>query len=197
MAETPKTPDTPDDEGLEALEEDLARALDVDDLPEPQSEAVPPAPEVVERPAEPAPPEPATEDPATPEPAQPSVAATLEVPPLAGEAGASAEAGGGEFEMLLAKVREWIGSGEPQAFLRSIAGPLKALAYLIGALLLLRVYGTVVRTIDGIPLIGGLLELAGLIAVVRYALLNLLRSEDRQKALGDWKRRWSEFRGRV
>jgi hypothetical protein len=182
MAETPKSPDTPDEEGLAALDQVLAEALDVDDLPEPQAEAVPPAPEVVERPGE---------------PAQPSVAATVEVPPLEGTAADAAETGGGEWEMLLGKVRQWIGSGEPQAFLRSIAGPLKALAYLIGALLLLRVYGTVVGTIDGIPLIGGLLELAGLIAVVRYGVTHLLRSEDRQKALGDWQRRWNEFRGRV
>jgi hypothetical protein len=192
MAETPKTPDTPDEEGLAALDEALAKALDVDDLPQPHAEAVPPAPEVVERPAENA-----AAEPAAPEPAQPSVAATVEVPPSAGTAGEGSETGGGEWEMLLAKVQQWIGSGEPQAFLRSIAGPLKALAYLIAALLLLRVYGTVVRTIDGIPLIGGLLELAGLIAVVRYVLVHLLRSEDRQKALGDWKRRWSDFRGRV
>jgi hypothetical protein len=192
MAETPNSPDTPDEEGLAALDEALAKALDVDDLPEPPSEAVPPAPEVVERPTESSPP-----GSAAPEPAQPSVAAILEVPPLEGAAGEGTEAGGGEWEMLLGKVQQWIGSGEPQAFLRSIAGPLKALGYLIAALLLLRVYGTVVRTIDGIPLIGGLLELAGLIAVVRYALLHLLRSEDRQKALSDWKRRWSDFRGRV
>ncbi|MEB3322104.1 MAG: CAAD domain-containing protein [Synechococcaceae cyanobacterium] len=196
MAETPPTPGTPDPEGSEvgtdteaaaptgvdALLEQIDAAADVDDLPSPHHETVPPTPEALARPA-----------------SEPGIAATLEVPPLpAGESPeGEAAGGGGEWELLVGKVRAWLGSGELQKFLSSIRGPLKGLAYLIALLLLLRVYGSVVGTIDGLPLIGGLLELVGLIAFTRFALSNLVRRSTREQTLADWQRRWNDFRGRV
>jgi hypothetical protein len=198
MAETSPTPGTPDAEGSEAgtgatgadaLSRALDAAMDVDDLPPPQHDTVPPTPEALARPAEPA-------AAAAPVP-EPGIAATLEVPPLPAGEGSEGEGAGGEWEMLLEKVRAWLGSGELQKLLSSIGGPLRLLAYLIGLVLLLRLYASVVGTIDGIPLIGGLLELVGLIAFVRFSLSNLVRRSDREKVLADWQRRWSEFRGRV
>jgi hypothetical protein len=143
---------------------------------------------------EPEPPQPAP--PAAAAPAEePSIAATLNIAPLEGAATAAAE-GGGEFELLLQKIRDWLGSGELQAQWQRFRGPLKGVAILIGAILMLRVYGALVGTIDGQPLVGGLLELVGLIAVTRFSLTRLVRKSDREQVIAEWSKRWNDFRGK-
>jgi len=209
MAETPFSPDSPESPPppaeapqepgetpaqVDALTQVLAEALDEDDLPEPQHAASPPVAAAVARPEPPAPVVAAAAAAAAP-PDEPSIAASLEVPPL--PAGAAGGESGGEWELLTAKVRQWIGEGEPQKLLNRIGGPLKAVAYLLGALLVLRVYRSVVGTIDGIPLVSGLLELVGLIALVRFCLLRLVRRSEREEVLGNLQKRWDDFRGKV
>lgn len=171
MAETPFSPDSPESTppAVEVPQE-AGEVLDKDDLPEPWHGSIAPAEE-------------------------PSIAASLEVPPLpVGSPPADGESGG-EWEMLTAKVRQWFGDGEPQKLLDRIGGPLKTVAYLLALLLLLRVYRSVVGTIDGIPLVSGLLELVGLIALVRFCLLRLVRRSEREKVLGNLQKRWDAFRG--
>jgi hypothetical protein len=209
MAETPFSPDAPESpapaeeapqEASEATApvDTLAEALDEDDLPEPRHGSSPPAPEAVARPEPtPAPPPPAPAPPAPAPPADaPSIATSLEVPPLPAGSLPTEEGGGGEWELLTAKVRQWFGEGEPQKLLDSIGGPLRAVAYFVGLLLVLRVYRSVVGTIDGIPLVSGLLELVGLIALVRFCLLRLVRRSEREQVLGTLQKRWDDFRGR-
>ena len=75
-------------------------------------------------------------------------------------------------------------------------GPLKGLAILIGVVLLLRVYASLIGTLDSLPLVGGLLELVGLIAVSRFTVTRLVRKSDREQVFADWSRRWNDFRGR-
>lgn len=123
------------------------------------------------------------------------IAAIVEVPPLEGSTD-PAEDGGGEFDLLLQKIRDWIGSGELQAQWQRFRGPLKGLAILIGVVLLLRVYASLIGTLDSLPLVGGLLELVGVIAVTRFSITRLVRKSDREQVFADWSRRWSEFRGR-
>ena len=122
----------------------------------------------------------------------PGVAATITVPPL--EAGESS--GGGEWELLVERVTTWWDSGEPSRQWQRIRGPLKGVAILVAVLLAMQAYATVVRTIDAIPLVSGLLELAGLIAVLQFSATRLMRSSDRQEVLGGLQRRWLDFRGR-
>jgi hypothetical protein len=130
---------------------------------------------------------------ASTEPADvPSIAATLEVPPLER---VSAQGEGGEWELLVEKVNAWFASGELQSRWQKIRGPLKGVAILIAMLLALRVYATVVGSIDGIPLVSGLLELTGLIALMRFALTKLVRRSEREQVFAVWKRRWEDFRG--
>lgn len=130
---------------------------------------------------------------ASTEPADvPSIAATLEVPPLER---VSAQGEGGEWELLVEKVNAWFASGELQSRWQKIRGPLKGVAILIAVLLALRVYATVVGSIDGIPLVSGLLELTGLIALMRFALTKLVRRSEREQVFAVWKRRWDDFRG--
>lgn len=143
-------------------------------------------PEPPEPPAAPAPKEPAA---GAPEPA--GVAATIAVPALQEE-----PSGGGEWELLTNRISNWLASGELQRQWEQIRGPLKGLAIVLAAVLALRVYATVVSTIDAIPLVSGLLELAGLITVVQFCFTRLLRSSDRQEVLGQWRKRWLDFRGR-
>ncbi len=126
---------------------------------------------------------------------EPGIIATFEVPPLEGSTEPAAE-GGGEFELLLQKIRDWIGSGELQARWQRFRGPLKGLGILIGVVLLLRVYASLIGTLDSLPLVGGLLELVGLIAVTRFSFTRLVRKSDREQVFADWSRRWSDFRGR-
>ncbi len=126
---------------------------------------------------------------------EPGITATLEVPPLEGSAEPGGE-GGGEFDLLLQKIRDWLGSGELQAQWQRFRGPLKGLAILIGVVLLLRVYASLIGTLDSLPLVGGLLELVGLIAAVRFTATRLVRKSDRDQVFADWSRRWNDFRGR-
>ena len=59
--------------------------------------------------------------------------------------------------------------------------PLKVVGGLIVFLLVSRIYKGILGTIDSLPLAPGLLELAGLIWVLNFALKNLVRSGDRKQ----------------
>jgi hypothetical protein len=120
------------------------------------------------------------------------VAATIAVPPLEEEASGE----GGEWEMLVERFNTWWESGEVGRQWQRIRGPLKGVAIVVAVLLALRVYATVVSTIDAIPLISGLLELTGLIVVLHFSVTRLLRTSDRREVLSQWQRRWLDFRGR-
>jgi len=134
------------------------------------------------------PPAPATAEVAASQPE--GVVASLSVPPLEDEPGT-----GGEWELLVSRVQGWLGSGELQRQWQRSRGPLKALAILMGVILVLRLYSTAVNALDAIPVVSGLLELAGLIAVIRFMLTRLVRSSDRRQVLDQWTGLWRNFRG--
>jgi hypothetical protein len=148
----------------------------------------------VEATAEPANPEPTAEPPAPTD--IPTVASTLEVPASPQLATPAADQDGGEWELLVEKVRTWISSGQLQEQWQSARTPLSLLAGLIAVLLVLRVYSAVLGVLDSIPLLPGLLELAGLVAVVQFSLTRLVRSNDRREVIEGLKQRWKSFRGR-
>jgi hypothetical protein len=125
--------------------------------------------------------------------AMPSVASTIEVPASAPGGQTSGE--GGEWELLVEKLRQWIGSGQLQEQWQASRTPLSLLAGLIALLLVLRLYGALLAVIDSLPLLPGLLELAGLIAVVQFSLTRLVRSEERRSLIQSLKQRWKSFRG--
>jgi hypothetical protein len=148
----------------------------------------------VEATGEPAKPEPTAEPPAPTD--IPTVASTLEVPASPQLATPAADQDGGEWELLVEKVRTWISSGQLQEQWQSARTPLSLLAGLIAVLLVLRVYSAVLGVLDSIPLLPGLLELAGLVAVVQFSLTRLVRSNDRREVIEGLKQRWQSFRGR-
>jgi hypothetical protein len=146
---------------------------------------------------EPVKPEPTPEPPAPAAPVDiPTVASTLEVPASPQVAIPAADQDGGEWELLVEKVRTWISSGQLKEQWQSARTPLSLLAGLIAVLLVLRLYSAVLGVLDSIPLLPGLLELAGLVAVVQFSLTRLVRSNDRREVIEGVKQRWQSFRGR-
>ena len=124
------------------------------------------------------------------------MASTLEVPASPQIATSAADQDGGEWDLLVQKVRAWISSGQLQEQWQAARTPLSLLAGLIAVLLVLRVYSAVLGVLDSIPLLPGLLELAGLVAVVQFSLTRLVRSNDRREVIEGLKQRWQSFRGR-
>ncbi len=204
MAETPFSPD-PQESGASPLNAEGSSpdmAGTPSDTPAPDAPGEAPTDTSAGAPpeAEPAPAAPAPEaPPAAPapvsEPAEPGIAATLDIPAQEGSAGEGGE-GGGEFELLLQKIQDWFNSGELQAQWQRLRGPLRGLAILVGIVLLLRVYASLVGTLDSLPLVGGLLELVGLITLTRFSITRLVRRSDREQVFAEWRRRWNDFRGR-
>ena len=125
----------------------------------------------------------------------PTIASTLEVAPSP-QAHANPAQEGGEWDLLVEKLRRWISSGRLQEQWQAARTPLGLLAGLIALLLTLQVYSAVLGVLESIPLLSGLLELAGLVAVVQFSLTRLLRSEDRREVIGGLKQRWQNFFGR-
>lgn len=154
------------------------------------SEVAPPPPQPAPEPEPPQAPQPEPATGSTPAPEPPGVAATIAVPPLDEE-----EGDGGEWQLLVNGLADWLSSGELNRQWQRIRGPLKGVAILVLLLVVLRLYATVVTTVDAIPLVSGLLELAGLITVIRFGGTRLLRSGDRRQLLERIQRRWNDFRG--
>ncbi|MFM2121600.1 MAG: hypothetical protein RLZZ589_37 [Cyanobacteriota bacterium] len=136
---------------------------------------------------------------------EPQVASTVTVPatPAAPAAVASAAAGttpssdeGGEWDLLVSKVQSWLASGQLQQQWQAARTPISLLAGLIALLLVLRIYGALLAVLDSIPLLPGLMELAGLIAVVQFTLTKMVRSSDRRQVIDGVRQRWQSFRGR-
>jgi hypothetical protein len=123
--------------------------------------------------------------------ADPAVAATLHVPASGEEVSE-----GGEWELLLGKVRDWFASGQLQEQFNRYRSPLQLLGLLFAIVVVLRIYGALLGAIDSLPLVPGLLELAGVIWLSRFAATRLVRSSDRQELIAELRQRWQSFRGR-
>ena len=204
-------PDAEQQPELEALETSASEAAP--DLSEPiAAEADAPADviqaepiaEVVEEKQEEVTPVPAAvlEEPAAPKaepdsaPANvwtPQVASTTDVP--ASPAAVSSEGEGGEWELLVEKVKQWIASGQLQQQWETARTPISLLAGLIAVLVVLRIYSSLLGVLESLPLLPGLLELVGVISVVRFSLTRLVKSSDRHEVIDGLKQRWSSFRG--
>ena len=171
-------------------------ATAADPAPTAAAPAEAPAPEPEPEPAAPEPPSaPVAEVPAPVVIDTPTVASTIEVPAKAPVNPTPTEEGG-EWDLLVQKLRNWIASGQLQQQWQAARTPLSVLAGLIAVLLVLRVYSAVLGVLDSIPLLSGLLELAGLVAVIQFSLTRLVRSEDRREVIGGLRQRWKSFRGR-
>ncbi len=181
-------------EGVQA--EPIAEVVD-----EKPPEAPPVSPAVLEKSIAPEPeqaiaPDRAPEPAIAPDPANvltPQVASTTDVP--ASPVAVSSEENGGEWELLVEKVKQWIASGQLQQQWETARTPITLLAGLISVLVVLRIYSSLLGVLESLPLLPGLLELVGVISVVRFSLTRLVKNSDRQEVIDGLKQRWSNFRG--
>jgi hypothetical protein len=104
--------------------------------------------------------------------------------------------GGGEWELLIGKVRAWLGQGKLQALWAQARNPLSLILATAALLVVLRVYAALLGAIDSLPLIPGLLELVGVIWAVRFGVPKLLQRSQREQLFGGIQQRWQSFRGR-
>jgi len=132
------TPEAPGEEPAEALSDAAVSEPAVEPVAEPTPPAAEARPELVI--AVPVP-EPAELPPAPAEP-DPVLAATLQAPAMAPEPG-------GEWDLLVAKIKDWIGSGEPQKTFQRYSGPLKAAGLFLAVVVLLRLYGALLGASKG------------------------------------------------
>jgi hypothetical protein len=138
---------------------------------------------------------PVAPEPVAPEPGiggEPAIATTLEVPPLPGAAAGE----GGEFDLLIGKMRAWLEEADLAGQWQKLRGPLKGVALLVALILALRLYARVVGALDAIPVISGLLELTGLLYALWFSATRLVRTQERDRVFADWKNRWQAFSGR-
>ena len=134
-------------------------------------------------------------------PPEPSIAATLviEASPSASSTSNEAEpqsGEGGEWELLLGKLRQWLDQNELNKLWAQARKPVTILAGLAALVLVLRVYSAVLGALDSLPLVPGLLELVGVVWAVRYGIPKLLRSSERERLLGGLNQSWKAFRGK-
>lgn len=124
----------------------------------------------------------------------PELAAIVEIP--AQEGGTEEASGeGGEWDLLVGQIRDWMATVQLQQSLQEARRPLILLGLLLALVVVLRLYAAVLGTLDHLPLVPGLLELVGVIAVVRFGLTNLVRSQQRQALVQTIVDRWKAFKG--
>ena len=124
---------------------------------------------------------------ATP-PKDPAIASTVSIP-------ADAPSEGGEWELLTGKVKEWMANNELNEFWDKTQTPAKLIGAVVLAIVVLQIYSGILNTIDKLPLAPGLLELAGVIWLGRFALQNLVRNSDRKRVFDGLRNLWTKVIG--
>ena len=137
-------------------------------------------------------PEPAAK-PVTP-PASPSIAERISVPAQA-PADSSAEAGGGEWDLLSNRIKQFFEANNLQDQWQSLRQPLFLLGGLIVVILTMRIYGGILDAIATIPLAPRLFQLVGTFYAVWFAATRLIRAEERKKISTNVNDLWTSLRG--
>ena len=166
---------------------------------EPRPEAEIPGSEPTPTP-EPTPaPTPEPEPTPTPTPAptpDPVIASTVSIPAQESTDQDGGQSDGGEWELLVGKVKDWLEQNDLAELWTKAQLPLRVVGGLIVFSLVSTIYSGVLNTINSIPLVPGLLELAGVIWLVNFALRNLIRNSDRDNFIKGVRSTWSRVTGR-
>ncbi|MGB5134701.1 MAG: CAAD domain-containing protein [Prochlorococcaceae cyanobacterium] len=130
--------------------------------------------------------------------AAPVLEASTTVPPLSGSSAAGPVEGGegGEWDLLVQKLQEWWASGRLQSVWQQARTPLTFGLGLVALLLVLRLYAGLLAAINSLPLVPGLLELVGVIWLLRNGLPRMIRRSEREQLLQGLQHRWQSFSGR-
>ena len=123
---------------------------------------------------------------ATPDPA---IAETVSIP-------ADSTASGGEWDLLVEKVQGLVNADQLKGLWNQWKLPVRLLGGLLVLILVLQVYGGIIRTIAAVPLAPGLLELVGLIWLANFSTRNLIRNSDRAHVVANLRERWAKVVGR-
>ena len=166
-------------------QEQTPEAVDAVVAEEPTATPEPtPAPTPVPTPA----PTPSPEPTPAPTP-DPVIASTVTIP-------ASSASEGGEWNLLQEKIQDWINANQLSTLWQQVKLPVQILAAVIVLILAVQIYGGIIRTIAAVPLAPGLLELAGVIAVINFSARRLVKSSERKQALQSLRDLWSQVVGR-
>lgn len=124
------------------------------------------------------------------------IASTVSIPAQEDADQDGSDLEGGEWDLLVGKVKAWLEQNDLNELWSKAQLPLRVIGGLIVFSLVAKVYFGVLNTIDSLPLVPGLLELAGLIWLVNFALRNLIRNSDRDQFLASARSTWSRVTGR-
>ena len=124
---------------------------------------------------------------------QPTITSRVNIP---GAADHDPE-GGGEWALLVDKVRAWYKGTDLVELIEKLKKPTLLIAGFLILLVALRVYSGILETIAKVPLAPGLLELAGILWVVWFSTTRLIRTQERQKVITGLQNTWQSFRGKV
>ena len=176
---------------MEPTDEPLQAAESADTTASQSAVPVPPTPpatDLVEKPvseAEPAPASPAESQP------EPVITSTVTIP-----AQETYTDEGGEWDLLVEKIKAWIDSNQLGSLWEQAQLPLRLIGGLILFVIVSTVYSGILGTINKVPLAPGLLELTGVIWLLNYARCNLVRSSDRKRVIDALGSTWNKVVGR-
>ena len=176
---------------MEPTDEPLQAAESADTTASQSAVPVPPTPpatDLVEEPvceAEPAPVSPAESQP------EPVITSTVTIP-----AQETSTDEGGEWDLLVEKIKAWIDSNQLGSLWDQAQLPLRLIGGLILFVIVSTVYSGILGTINKVPLAPGLLELTGVIWLLNYARCNLIRSSDRKRVIDALGSTWNKVVGR-
>ena len=191
---------------MEPTDEPLQAAESADTTASQSAVPVPPTPpatDLVGEPvseAEPAPasplesaatPESATVPPTVETTSDPVITSTVTIP-----AQETSTDEGGEWDLLVEKVKAWIDSKQLGSLWDQAQLPLRLIGGLILFVIVSTVYSGILGTINKVPLAPGLLELTGVIWLLNYARCNLVRSSDRKQVIDAVASTWNKVVGR-
>ena len=103
---------------------------------------------------------------------------------------------GGEWDLLVEKIKAWIDSNQLGSLWEQAQLPLRLIGGLILFVIVSTVYSGILGTINKVPLAPGLLELTGVIWLLNYARCNLVRSSDRKRVIDALGSTWNKVVGR-
>ena len=191
---------------MEPTDEPLQAAESADTTASQSAVPVPPTPPVTEpetdlvMEAEPAPasplesaaaPESSTVPPTVETTSDPVITSTVTIP-----AQETSTDEGGEWDLLVEKVKAWIDSKQLGSLWDQAQLPLRLIGGLILFVIVSTVYSGILGTINKVPLAPGLLELTGVIWLLNYARCNLVRSSDRKRVIDAVGSTWNKVVGR-
>ena len=125
----------------------------------------------------------------------PVIASTVTIPAQDNQDNTEQE-GGGEWNLLVEKIKAWIDSNALGSLWTQAQLPLRVIGGVILFVIVSTIYSGILGTINKVPLAPGLLELFGLIWLVNYASSNLVRSSDRKRVIDALGSTWNKIVGR-